>query len=137
MNKYDSIINLPHYELKNHKRMSIEARSAQFSPFAALVGYSDKIHETARITESKIEISDDMKSIIDMKLQLVENNIKQKPQITILYFEKDKRKSGGKYIEYTGNVKKIDLIDNIIIFVDGKKISLNNILDLNADFIKE
>ena len=137
MNKYDSIINLPHYELKNHKRMSIKVRSAQFSPFAALVGYSDEIHETARITESKIEISDDMKSIIDMKLQLVENNIKQKPQITILYFEKDKRKSGGKYIEYTGNVKKIDLIDNIIIFVDGKKISLNNILDLNADLIKE
>ena len=23
MNKYDKIINLPHYELKNHKRMSI------------------------------------------------------------------------------------------------------------------
>ena len=41
MNKYDDIINLPHYELKNHKRMSMESRAAQFAPFAALTGYSD------------------------------------------------------------------------------------------------
>ena len=36
MNHYDDIINLPHWEPKQRKRMSMEARAAQFAPFAAL-----------------------------------------------------------------------------------------------------
>ena len=34
--EYDDIINLPHHTSKKHKQMSIEARAAQFAPFAAL-----------------------------------------------------------------------------------------------------
>lgn len=34
--QYRDIINLPHYVSKKHPRMSLEARSAQFAPFAAL-----------------------------------------------------------------------------------------------------
>ena len=45
MSKYDDIINLPHYELKYHKRMSMESRSGQFAPFAALTGYDDQVKE--------------------------------------------------------------------------------------------
>lgn len=36
MNKYDDIINLPHWEPRGRKRMSMESRAAQFAPFAAL-----------------------------------------------------------------------------------------------------
>ena len=35
-NEYDDIINLPHHISKKHKHMSIQARAAQFAPFAAL-----------------------------------------------------------------------------------------------------
>lgn len=136
MSKYDKIINLPHYELKNHKRMSVESRSAQFAPFSALTGYSDEVVETARLTNKKVIISDDMKTIIDMKLQIVTENIKSRPEITILYFEKDKKKSGGEYIEYTGNIKRIDTVEQKMIFVDNKKINLKDIYDLSAEFIK-
>ena len=44
--RYKYIINLPHYEPKNHKRMSRETRAAQFAPFAALTGFDDMIDET-------------------------------------------------------------------------------------------
>ena len=47
--KYDDIINLPHHISKKHPQMSLEARSAQFAPFAALTGYDDAIKETARL----------------------------------------------------------------------------------------
>lgn len=55
--KYDDIINLPHYESKKHPRMSLEARSAQFAPFAALTGYDEVIKETTRLSEEKAENS--------------------------------------------------------------------------------
>lgn len=137
MSKYDNIINLPHYELKNHKRMSMESRAAQFSPFAALTGYSDSVKETARLTDSERNLSEDMKSKIDMKLQLIEEHINEKPEITILYFVKDMKKTGGKYLEHTGNVRRIDIVNKNIIFTDKKTICLDDIYDLNAEFIKD
>lgn len=51
--KYDDIINLPHPTSKRHPRMSLYARAAQFSPFAALTGYEEAIRETARQAEEK------------------------------------------------------------------------------------
>lgn len=49
---YDDIINLPHPDPKRHQRMSMEARAAQFAPFAALTGYGDAIKDTARQQEA-------------------------------------------------------------------------------------
>ena len=46
MKKYDEIINHPHYEPKNHPRMSREMRAAQFAPYAALTGYAEAIKKT-------------------------------------------------------------------------------------------
>ena len=51
--KYDDIINLPHHESKKHPKMSLEARSAQFAPFAALTGYDEAIREQKRREEEK------------------------------------------------------------------------------------
>ena len=53
---YDDIINHPHHVSKVHPQMSLLARAAQFSPFAALTGYDDAISETAvRHTDTMIE----------------------------------------------------------------------------------
>lgn len=131
MNKYDDIINLPHYELKNHKRMSMESRAAQFAPFAALTGYSEAVSETARITDKKHELDEDTKKDINKKLQLIDENIKNKPLIKIIYFVPDKRKNGGKYVSYVGNVKKLDNVNKKIIFKDDNKIKFNDIMDID------
>ena len=51
---YDDIIHLPHPVSTKHPRMSAHDRAAQFSPFAALTGYSDAIQETLRQTEQRL-----------------------------------------------------------------------------------
>lgn len=132
MNKdnYDDIINLSHHESTKHKRMKKEARAAQFAPFAALTGYDDAIKETARTTDTKIEISNELKLLINNKLQIINEQIKTTPQIAITYFEHDSKKSGGKYITYKGNVKKVDVIEQNITFTDKTKIKISEIIDI-------
>ena len=135
-NKYDDIINLPHYESKTRKRMSLEARSAQFAPFAALTGYDDKVKETARRTDKRIELSDEEYNIINTKLQIIKEHIKEQSEITFVIFVKDKLKDGGKYEEVNGKVRVIDEVNEEIILVDKRKILLKNIYDINGEIIK-
>lgn len=44
MGKYDDIINLSRPKSK-YPKMSLEQRSAQFAPFAAVIGYDDMVKE--------------------------------------------------------------------------------------------
>lgn len=58
--KYDDIIDLPHPTSKRHPRMSMEARAAQFAPFAALTGFGDVIEQTAdRVNNGTMKTSSD------------------------------------------------------------------------------
>ena len=68
MNKYKDIINLPHHVSKTRNPMSLYNRAAQFAPFAALTGYDEAIKEKARLTEQRIELSDEFKNILNQKL---------------------------------------------------------------------
>ena len=52
---YEDIINLPHHVSKKHSQMSIEARAAQFAPFAALVGYDEAVKNTIKKVEKEVE----------------------------------------------------------------------------------
>ena len=114
--------------------MSIRERAAQFSPFAALTGYSESVKETARLTKNKKELLEDMKCEIDNKLQLIEEHIKDKPEVSVLYFIKDKKKSGGNYKEYTGIIRRIDKVNGKVIFADKTIIDLNDIFDIKCGF---
>ena len=132
MNKdnYEDIINLKHHTSLKHPRMTKEARAAQFAPFAALTGYDDAIRETGRLTENKISLSNEEKLNINDKLQIINDNIKNTPKVTITYFEQDNKKEGGRYLTYTGNIKKIDMIKLIITLTDKTKININEIIDI-------
>lgn len=138
IDNYDDIINLPHYEPKGHPRMSIESRAAQFAPFSALTGYDDAVKETARLTDKRIEIDEGLKIVINNKLQVILDNIKDKPRVTFTYFIYDKKKIGGKYIPITERVSKIDKINNYVILADKTKIPINEIINITGDiFISE
>ena len=129
MGKYDDILYLEHPTSKNHTPMSIYDRSAQFAPFAALVGYDESINEASRITDTQIELSEDKINEIGHSLLVISQNIQNKPNVTITYFKKDKTKNGGEYITTTCNVNKID-IEKKIILLENKKISFDDILDI-------
>ncbi|MCQ2240427.1 hypothetical protein [Treponema sp.] len=51
---YDDMLNLPHPDSANHKRMEPDKRAAQFAPFAALTGYETSIENTAREFEKEV-----------------------------------------------------------------------------------
>ena len=133
---YEDIINLPHHTSKKYPRMSLEARSAQFAPFAALTGYDEVLIETARLTNERIETDETIKVIIDSKLQIIKEHIMEKPLITFMYFVPDLKKDGGKYVTVTGNVKKIDEYRNVLILENNTEIPISEIIDINGNIVK-
>ena len=136
MKNYDDIINLPHHVSKKHPQMSIMSRSAQFAPFAALTGYDEAVKETARLTDKRLEIDDGLKNILNNKLQYILENKALQPEITFTYFVYDSKKSGGKYIEKTGVVKKVDLNEKYIMLKDKTKISIDEIINITGDILE-
>lgn len=135
MDNYSDIINLSR-PVSKRPRMSLEQRSAQFAPFAALTGYEGQVKETARLTNKKIEINEELKEILDLKIQLIQEKIKEQPDVTITYFIPDDKKQGGKYKTVTNSVKKIDTYKNEIILIDGTTIAIDEIIDISSEIIK-
>ena len=131
ISKYEDIINLPHHISKKHPQMSIEARAAQFAPFAALVGYGDAVKETARLTDERVELDEEIRLMLDYKLQLIKQKIAKKPEIEVTYFIPDIRKQGGEYTKTSGKLKKIDEIEQVIVLIDGRSINMEDIVDIN------
>ena len=130
MNKYDDIIDLPHHVSKTRKPMSLYNRAAQFAPFAALTGYDDAIEETARLTETKVELSDELKNDLNQKINFIKNNIKVHPEITIKYFVRDNKKSGGIYKSLTSIIKKVDDFNKCLIFADNTNVYFDDIISI-------
>ena len=130
MNKYYDIINLPHHVSNTRKPMTLHNRAAQFAPFAALKGYDSAIKEEARITSKKIELDEELKTIINENIKLINNNIKEKPKVMITYFIPDNKKTGGSYETIICNVKKIDNVNKFIVLTDNKKIDFDNLLNI-------
>lgn len=136
MSKYDDIINMPRHISKTRPQMSLYNRSAQFAPFAALTGYEERVKETARLTDTKIEIDDGLRNILNMKLNIISEHLKEKPEITITYFIKDNKKSGGKYSTLKCIIRRIDLVNQEIILYDRSVIKLDDIINISGNLIE-
>lgn len=131
--KYDDIIDLPHHVSATRPRMSMIDRAAQFSPFAALTGYDAAIKETGRLTDRRIELSEDERIVLDRKQQILLDHIGDRPEVSITYFVPDERKDGGAYVTVTGKVKRIDEFERCITLADGIKIPLDEVLDMTSE----
>ena len=130
LHRYDDIIHLSHHVSRKHRPMSRSDRAAQFGAFAALTGHGDAISETGRLTSKKMMISDEVISELNTKLCIINDNIDITPQITVTYFKPDEFKSGGEYVTYTGNIRRIDEVAGQLIFCDETLINIDVICDI-------
>lgn len=128
--RYDDIIDLPHHVSRKHPQMPLLDRAAQFAPFAALTGHESAIKETARLTEEEIELDENSKELLDFRLQQLQEHISECPEVTVTYFRPDEKKTGGAYETVTGKVKKVDGYAGELVFTDGRRVELKNIVEL-------
>ena len=131
--RYDDIIHLKYPYKTSRKKMSLNMRGAQFAPFAALTGVDDQVEETSRLTNNRIELEDEFKIIISEKIKYLVENKDKNNEVIITYFVPDKLKEGGEYIDKKGKIRKINIIENIIILEDNTGIMINEIIDITGD----
>ena len=110
--------------------MPVSDRAAQFAPFAALTGYDEAVAETARLTDSKIELGEDRAADINDKLCMLRDRLYERPEAEVTYFVPDGRKSGGSYVTLTGNAKRIAEYARTVIFTDGAVIPIDDIFSV-------
>ena len=117
---YADIIDMPHHEPDpvKHPRMSLYKRAAQFAPFAALRGYEEMVSEEIRMPEigHKRELEDYELEILNQKINRIITLTKagQHPTVNFTVFEADKRKAGGRYVQITDSVKRVDTVNRVI-----------------------
>lgn len=110
-----------------YPKMSMLDRAAQFAPFAALTGHKEAILEQQRITQTKRILSNEEKLRINEKIiELM--NLKSKCRIT--YFEKDKTKSGGQYLNRVLSFKRLDELNKTLFFKENIQIQIEDIVDI-------
>lgn len=132
---YDDMINLPHHVSAARAQMLIANRAAQFAPFAALSGYDTAIRETARLTEKRVELDEDMKADLDRKLRLLTDRIAEHPEVVVTYFRPDDLKEGGTYVTVAGEVKKIDNDGRAIVLMSGERIAAADVLVIECELL--
>ena len=135
--RYDDIIDLPHHVSTKHPHMAPIDRAAQFSPFAALTGHEAAIKETARLTEERVQLDENSKELLDVRLQVLREHLTERPDVTFTFFEPDEKKSGGSYVTITGKVKKIDAYEAKIILENGTRVSIDDIVAIEGNLFGE
>lgn len=127
---YDDIIDLPHHVSLTHPRMSRSDRAAQFSPFAALTGYSDAIREVERRTDSRAVLGEEELACLDDGIRRLIACESSRPEVSLTFFEPDARKAGGAYRNLRGRVRRVDEIDRTLHLEDGTALSFDALVRL-------
>lgn len=123
---YDDMLDLTRPQYADLPRMSMSDRAAQFSPFAALVGYDDAVDETARLTDSHLELTEDEANELNASLNRIIAALDEQPCVRVTYFVPDAKKSGGRYIEKVGTARTFNEYTNELIFTDGDAIAVED-----------
>ncbi len=129
---YDDIINLPHHVSETHSQMPAADRAAQFAPFAALTGYDAAVKETARLTDKRLELDESAKEALNERLRIIAAYLKDRPEVSVTYFQPDAKKDGGSYVTAVGTVKKIGEYERVVAMADGTVIPIDEIFSIDG-----
>ncbi len=141
---YADIIDLPHWQSPTRPHMSLYDRSAQFAAYKALSGYEDMVNEEARLTDSEVVLDEYENELLRQKLSLITDALDdgEHPTLTFTVFVPDERKSGGRYIEITDAVKKIDTVYRKVVLMSAegrgrinRQLDFDRIVSIHGDLI--
>jgi len=132
MSRYDDMIHMTRPQYDDLPPMPVSDRAAQFSPFAALVGYDLAVAETERLTDSKRELSEDEAAELGAMIARLSAMADEHPQVTVVYFVPDKLKEGGEYAEKKGRLKTVDGYNKELVFADGDRIRMDDIYSIGG-----
>lgn len=59
------------------------------------------------------------------------------PALTITFFVPDEKKSGGAYMTKSGNLKKIDEFERVMLLTDGTKIPLDDVVEIESELFRD
>ena len=134
---YDDILHFARPQSKKHRTMPMEDRAAQFSPFAALIGYDAAVSETARCTEERIELDLQEAERLGERLAALIKRQQEQPELSLLYFVPDARKAGGAYVTVSGRLKKITDFPRCIYLTDGSRIPIEDIVAVERPCLRD
>jgi hypothetical protein len=98
-----------------------------------LTGHEAAIQETARLTDQKEELDEDMAVQLNERIQILQRKLSAEAEVSITYFLPDTKKSGGSYITHVGVVKKIDTYAHTLLLSDQTVIPIEHIRDIEGD----
>lgn len=128
MGEYDDIINSRRHVSNKYPQMKREDRAAQFSPFAALAGFSGIIESATEEPSLKADIGEERERELNEKIKSLAEKIKSRPKAVITYYSDEK----GRYVTKDVTVKQINA-ELKFIFTDGGRIDFDCIFDI-GDF---
>ena len=135
--QYNDILNMQYPNPDIEKDFPDEIlRAAQFAPFAALTGFDEEVEETARITDSKVELDEYQKAELNDKLLFLINS-EDDEEVSITYFVPDKKKSGGAYITKKGIVLKVREYEKDVVMDDGTVVPIDDIFAIEGNQFNE
>lgn len=58
------------------------------------------------------------------------DSLEEHPMVTVSYFKPDEHKAGGAYVTVTGQLKKVETYEQLMVMENGTAIPIGNIMDL-------
>ena len=77
------------------------------------------------------QLSEEERAELDYKQQYLATL--DAPTVTVTYFVPDERKTGGAYVTHTGTLKRIDEIERTMVFNDGVRIPIVEIISIGQN----
>ena len=94
-----------------------------------LSGFEGEIRETERLTEGKIELDEEEAGRLDERLRQIRQHLSVCPRVSLTWFCRMRERTELlAERETAGRVKKLDPVQGLLVFTDGRKIPLEQIV---------